>query len=236
MSAGAVGRTYVTYVHLRTSWRADDNAGTAAPGRTELSETEKRQVAAEVALALLEAMRATDLPAERLRDEDVRVTMPRRLGLSAVVGRQIDLYRDHVRQGRRLSSKEFADFLRLVMKRPDAAEVFFTMGSQLAGTKVRRVTRWVPRVIRLQIAKRRVRRALEKLFGRRLGGFVSGSFVLEVSASPFVQVDQAGDACEIITGFCQRVLHDSVGRGTVVAKQQCETRGDRTCRWAAELR
>ncbi len=201
-----------------------------------MSESEKRQISAEVALALLEAMRDTDLPAERLKDEDVRLTMPRRLGLSAVVGRQIDLYRDHARQGRRLSSKEFGDFLRLVMKRPDAAEIFFAMGSRLAGTKVRRVTRWLPRVIRLQIARRRMRRALRKLFGRRFGGFMSGSFVFEMSASPLVQVDRNGDACEIITGFCQRVLHDSAGREAVVAKQQCETRGDRTCRWAAELR
>lgn len=197
---------------------------------------EKRQVAAEVALALLEGMRATDLPSERLEDEDVRLTMPRRLGLSAVVDRQIALYRDHVRQGRRLTSNEFAEFVRLVMKRPDAAEVFFTMGSQLAGARVRRVTRWVPRVIRLHVAKRRMLRALEKLFGRRLGGFVSGSFVFEMSASPLVQVDKNGDACQIITGFCQRVLHDSVGRELMVAKQQCETRGERACRWEAELR
>lgn len=201
-----------------------------------MSKNAKPQVSAEVALALLEAMRATDLPAERLKDEDVRQTMPRRLGLSAVVGRQIDLYREYVRQGRRLTSNEFADFIRLVMKRPDAAEVFFAMGSQLAGAKVRRVTRWAPRVLRLRIAKQRTQRALEKLFGRRLGGFVAGPFVLEMSASPLVQVDQNGDACEIITGFCQRVLHDSVGRGAVVAKHRCDTRGDRACRWAAELR
>ena len=81
-----------------------------------------------------------------------------------------------------------------------------------------------------------MQRALARLFGRRLGGFVSGGFVFELSASPLVQVDHTGDACEIITGFCQRVLHDCVGRETVVAKRQCETRGDRACRWVAELR
>ena len=236
MSTGAVGLAPVANARHIHDRGVNQYAGTATPGRSELSETEKPQVSAEVALALLEAMRATDLPAERLKDEDVRVTMPRRLGLSAVVGRQIDLYRDHARQGRRLTSKEFAEFIRLVMKRPDAAEVFFAMGSHLAGAKVRRVTRWVPRVVRVQIAKRRMRRALERLFGRRLGGFVSGSFVFEMSASPLVQVDRTGDSCEIITGFCQRVLHDSVGQGTMVAKQRCETRGDRACRWAAELR
>lgn len=200
-----------------------------------MGQDDRRQVAAEVALALLEAMRTTDLPADRLKDEDVRLTMPRRLGLSAVVDRQIALFRHRVRQGLRLTADEFAEFMRLVMRRPDAAEVFFTMGSQLAATKVRRVTRWLPRVVRVYLTKKRIGTALRKLFGRRLGGFASGPFTFEVSASPLVQVDPDGEACEIVTGFCQRALQDSVGGGLVVAKRQCETRGDRACRWTADV-
>ena len=199
-----------------------------------MTDNQNRQVAAEVALALLEAMRAIDLPAERLEAEDVRLTMPRRLGLSAVVGRQIALYREHVRQGRRLTDDEFSEFVRLVMRRPDSAEVFFAMGSHLAAKKVRRVTRWLPRALRLYLVKRRIGRCLKKLFGRRVGGFVSGPFVFEVSASPLVQVDPNGEACATITGFCQRALDDSVGGGFAVTKRRCETRGDRACRWTAE--
>ena len=195
---------------------------------------DKRRVAAEVGLALLEAMRTTDLPADRLKEEDVRLTMPRRLGLSAVVDRQIALFRNRVRQGLRMTPDEFAEFMRLVMRRADAAEVFFAMGSQLATANVRPVTRWLPRVLRLYLARRRIARALRKLFGRRLGGFSSGPFTFEVSASPFVQVDPDGQACQIITGFCQRALQESVGDGTVVAKKRCETRGDRACRWNAD--
>ena len=202
---------------------------------TKLGRDDKRQVAAEVALALLEAMRTTDLPPDRLKDEDVRLTMPRRLGLSAVVDRQIALFQNRVRQGLRMTADEFAEFIRLVMRRPDAAEVFFTMGSQLAATKVRRVTRWLPRALRLYLTRKRIGTALRKLFGRRLGGFVSGAFAFEMSASPLVQVDPNGEACEIITGFCQRALQDSVGGGLVVAKKQCETRGDRACRWTVDV-
>lgn len=176
----------------------------------------------------------TDRPAVRLEDEDVRLTMPRRLGLSEVVDRQIALFRGHVRRGHKLTDDEFAEFIRLVMRRPDAAEVFFTMGSQLASSEVRRVTRWMPRMVRLYLVKKRIGRSLSRLFGRYLGGFASGPFAFETSASPLVQVDPNGDACEIVTGFCQRALHDSVGRGLVLAKMQCETRGDRACRWAAE--
>lgn len=188
-----------------------------------------------MALALLEAMRSTDLPTERIKDEDVRLTMPRRLGLSAVVDRQIALFRDRVRQGLRLTADEFAEFMRLVMRRPDASEVFFAMGSQLADAKARRVTRWLPRALRIYLTKKRITSALRKLFGRRVGGFVSGSFALEMSASPFVQIDPDGEACEIITGFCQRALQESVGDGMVVAKRQCETHGDRACRWTVDM-
>ncbi len=188
-----------------------------------------------MALALLEAMRSTDLPTERIKDEDVRLTMPRRLGLSAVVDRQIALFRDRVRQGLRLTADEFAEFMRLVMRRPDASEVFFAMGSQLADAKARRVTRWLPRALRIYLTKKRITSALRKLFGRRVGGFVSGSFALEMSASPLVQIDPDGEACEIITGFCQRALQESVGDGMVVAKRQCETHGDRACRWTVDM-
>ncbi len=191
-------------------------------------------MAAEVALALLEAMRIVDRPADRIDDEDIRLTIPRRLGLSAVVDRQMVLLREQVRRDRRLTGNEFAEFVRLVMRRPDAPEVFFTMGSHLASKKVRRVTRWAPRVVRLYIVKKRIGRSLRKLFGRRLGGFGSGPFIFEMSASPFVQFAPTGEACEVITGFCKKALHESVGRDLVLAKKRCETRGDRACRWTAE--
>ncbi len=196
---------------------------------------DKRRIAAEVALALLEAMRNTDLPADRLKEEDVRVTMPRRLGLSAVVDRQIALFREQVRQGRKLTADEFAEFIRLVMRRPDAAQVFFAMGSQLAAAKVRRASRWLPRTVRLRVTKKRIEAALRKLFGRRLGGFASGPFAFETSASPLIQVDPTGEACEIVTGFCQGALRENVDGGLLVAKTQCEIRGDRACRWTADM-
>lgn len=199
-----------------------------------MSQGEKCQVAAEVALALLEAMRIVDHPADRIKDEDVRLTMPRRLGLSAVVDGQMVLLREQVRRHRRLTGKEFAEFIHLVMRRPDAREVFFTMGSQLALKKVRRVTPWAPRAVRLYVVKKRIGRSLRNLFGQRLGGFASGPFIFEVSASPFVQVAPSGEACAVITGFCKKALHESVGRDLVLAKKQCETKGDRACRWTAE--
>ena len=58
--------------------------------------------------------------------------MPRRFGLSAVVERQIELYRQRARKGVRLTTAEFAEFMELVIRRPDSAEIFREMGAVLA--------------------------------------------------------------------------------------------------------
>lgn len=197
-----------------------------------MSEVRQPRVAAEVALSLLEALRAVDRPGEMLENEVIARTIPRRLGLSEVVGRQIELYREYVRQGRKLSDEELADFTRLVNKRPDAAKVFFEMGVRLAEEHMPRRKWWLPRVLRFRMVRRATERTLRKLFGQRVGGFVSGTFSLEVSASPFVQLDSTGDACGLVTGFCQHAVRKGVGGGPTVVKHSCETRGDRSCRWS----
>ena len=197
-----------------------------------MSEVQKPRVAAEVALSLLEALRSVDSPGEMLENEVVARTIPRRLGLSEVVGRQIELYREYSRRGRKLSDEELADFTRLVKKRPDAAKIFFEMGTRLAEEHMPGRKWWLPRVVRFLMVRRATRRTLQKLFGRRVGGFVSGTFSLEVSVSPLVQLDPAGDACALVTGFCQRAVVKGVGGDLTVVKHSCETLGDRVCKWS----
>ena len=189
-------------------------------------------MAAQVALSLLEALRSADSPGEMLENEVVARTIPRRFGLSEVVERQIELYREYSRQGRKLSDEELADFTRLVKKRPDAAKVFFGMGIRLAEEHMPRRKWWLPRVARFLLVRRATRRTLRKLFGQRVGGFVSGAFSLEVSVSPLVQLDPAGDACALVTGFCQRAVRKGVCGDLTVVKHSCETRGDRCCKWS----
>lgn len=199
-----------------------------------MTKAEKPSIAAKVALALLEAIRSVDRPSEWIDDEVVSRTMPRRLGLSTVIERQIRLHEAYVREGRKLTLGELAEFLRLVNKRADAAEVFLEMGSHLADSAGTARARLLPRRLRLFRVKRSVARAFQKLFGRRLGGFVSGPFTLEVSASPLVQLDSSGTACQILTGFCQRALARGVGDDLEVTKSSCEIWGDRCCRWAVK--
>lgn len=196
-----------------------------------MTKAAKPPISTEVVLALLEGIRSVDLPSDRIDDEVMSRTMPRRLGLSTVIERQIRLHQGYVKDGRKLTLEEFADFLRLVNKRPDASKVFFQMGIHLADSAGTAGAWPLPRKLRLFRVKRSVLRAFSKLFGRRLGGFVSGLFALEVSASPFVQLDDSGTACQVLTGFCQRALDRGVGDDLEVVKSSCEAWGDRCCRW-----
>ena len=192
-------------------------------------------IAAEVPLALLEAIKTSDRPGEFLDDENFHQTMPRRFGLSAVVERQIELYRQRARKGVRLTAAEFAEFMELVIRRPDSAEIFREMGAVLATKQLPRRAWWLPRFLRLRRIKKKIRSSLRRLFGRRIGGFAAGTFVFEVSASPFVQVDATADACEIVTGYCQQALEKGVDPRMRVTKCRCENRGDAVCRWVAEF-
>jgi hypothetical protein len=193
----------------------------------------KPRVAALVGLTLLEVLRSQDRPSEVLQDEDPSLTMPRRLGLSDVVERQIRRYRDEVRRRGRISDEEVKDLVRLVIRRPDSEEVFFRTGQALAqGSAVR--SRWrsaLPGAMSYALARRAVRRRLQRLFGRRVGGFAPGPFTMEGRALVFIQSDPGGDACQIVSGLCQAVLERHVSSEARVVHSLCESRRDPVCRW-----
>ena len=99
-----------------------------------------RRVQAIVGLRLLEMIRDQDLPAEILDAEDPTQTMPRRLGLSDVVDRQIRTYQKDVKKGVRLADSEVMDLFRLVIRRPDGDEAFSGAGRLLAA--IDRPSQW----------------------------------------------------------------------------------------------
>ena len=193
-----------------------------------------RRISAVVALTLLEVIRQQDLPTEVLESEDTSHTMPRRLGLSDVIDRQIRRYRDEVRKRQRITDEEFRDLVRLVIRRHDSEEVFFHAGSILAGEDYPNGwRRGLPRSFTFSLARRRVRRRLLKLFGRRVGGFAAGPFTLEARTHLFIEGDPGGDACQFLTGFAQSVLQRYCGRNARVVHSLCEARKDPLCRWTA---
>ncbi|MHC4925035.1 MAG: hypothetical protein ACYTG4_13320 [Planctomycetota bacterium] len=201
---------------------------TARPTKEKAS----RRIASVVALTLLEVIKHQDSPTEVLESEDPSVTMPRRLGLSEVIDRQIRRYREEVKRKERISDDEFRDLVRLVIRRPDSEEVFFNAGNIIAGDD--RPPGWrrgLPRSLRYGLARRQTRRGLVKLFGRRIGGFGVGPFVLEARTHLFIESDPGGDACHFLTGFAQAVLQRYCGRRTRIAHSLCEARKDALCRW-----
>ena len=190
----------------------------------------RRRVSALVALTILEVLKASDRPFEVFEEEDTSITMPRRLGLSDVVERRIRTYQKENKRGNKISDEEFADLVRLVVKRPDARAVFLECGARLAGKRPRR-SRFVPRRLGLALARRRTGKRLRALFGRRIGGFADGEFVLEGRSLLFIQSDSKGGACSLVSGLCSAMLSGSIDDLPTIAHVACEARGDEYCRW-----
>ena len=190
------------------------------------------RISAVVALTLLEVIRDQDAPTETLESEDTSHTMPRRLGLSGVIDSQIRRYREEAGKRGRISDEEFRDLVRLVIRRPDSEDVFNHTGAILAGDL--RPPGWrssLPRSVAFSLARRRVRRRLFKLFGRRVGGFAAGPFTLEARTHLLLDGDPGGDACHFLTGFCECALQRYFGRRARVVHSLCESRRDAMCRW-----
>ncbi|MDH3205892.1 MAG: hypothetical protein OEO79_04730 [Gemmatimonadota bacterium] len=195
-----------------------------------------RRVQAVVALRLLEVIRDRDLPGEILEDEDPSRTIPRRFGLSDVVERQIRTHKADARKGVRLSDVEVSDLFRFVIRRPDGDQVFEQVGRLLAASETpKRWGRILPKRAQFAIARSATRRRLKRLFGRAIGGFARGPFVIEGRALFFIQADPGGDACHLLSGFCSEVIEQTLGGTVRVAHAQCQSRGDALCRWEAEV-
>lgn len=205
-----------------------------ATDTTPSSGTPSPRIAAVVGLRLLEVIRSQDLPAEILEDEDPSVTMPRRLGLSDVVDRQIRTYRESVRKRRRMTDEELGNLVRLVVRRPDAEEVFYRAGRSLVGEgadPTAGVVRLLPDSVGFMMARRRVRSTLRRLFGRSVGSFTPGPFGLEGRSLILWKSDPGGAACSFVTGFCQATLAGLVASRRTVVHSRCQARGDDSCRW-----
>ncbi len=211
------------------------NPPLSTPSPSHTLPASRGRVKALVALRILETMRDQDIPPELLEEEDTAVTLPRRLGLSDVVERQIRSFQTDVRRGIRLSDAEIQDLFRLVIRRPDAEDIFVKVGRSLAGRPAGTWRRLLPRGIALALARGRVRRRLKALFGRRVGGFARTGFMIEGRSLLFVEADPGGEACALVTGLCEAEMEQATGRRAVVKHSLCQARGDALCRWEGEL-
>lgn len=222
----------VLFAHLSTPCRVVPTVHQVSE-RPEPQST-RRRVAATVGLTLLEVLRTQDLPSEVLESEDPSVTMPRRLGLSDVIDRRIRAYREEVRRRGRMSDEELGDLIRLVVRRPDSAEVLYRAGCLLSGGKGREsgsLGGFLPTPVRFALARRAVSQRLRRLLGRRLGTFGTGPFTMESRENVLIQSDPSGDACHLVTGLAESILRRRIGPRSRLAHDKCKARQDPMCRW-----
>ena len=190
-----------------------------------------RRVKALVGLRLLEVVRDRDLPTELLEEEDPARTIPRRLGLSDVVDRQIRTYGDDVQKGVRLTDQGITDLFTLVNRRSDSDEVFLNTGRELV--EVHFPFRWgrvFPESIQYMFARTYLSWHLKHLFGRHVLTFAEGPLNVEVQGLFFEGGDPEGSTCYLISGICQRILEQIGHRSAEVGHTLCQARGDDRCR------
>jgi hypothetical protein len=192
----------------------------------------RRRIHSLVALSLLEALRDQDLPEEVLDDENLTLTLPRRLGLSGVVDSQIRRYREDARRRRRVPDREIHDLVRLVVRRPDSREVFLRVGRDLHGsTGTPGWRRFLPRRAALALARRRILQRLRTLFGRPLVEPSPSSFAFQALDDVFISGDPGGDACEIVTGFLRTELGLAGLEAERLSHVSCRAYGADACIW-----
>jgi bacteriochlorophyll 4-vinyl reductase len=193
-------------------------------------------------LILLETMRDMDRPEEVLEGENLAASMPRRLGLSDVVFTQIHRFKDAVKRKQLQRAETVVDLLRLVIRRPDADEIFEEAGRRVArhfwelrSAAFRRTVRWLPQGAKMRSA----RKAALKLF-RQLAG--DGKFdvglkpvSLMIARSITAEADPGGAACAFYTGVLAELVTEYTGRRHSATHSRCEARGAPACEWVTQV-
>jgi predicted hydrocarbon binding protein len=193
-------------------------------------------------LLLLETMRDRDRPGEVLEEEDISVSMPRRLGLSEVVRRQIQHFQVEVRQRRLQRPAQVEDLIRLVVRRPDAEEIFAAAGQRVAqhaweqrSSTFRRTVRFMPGPIARITAQRATRRLFKQLAGGSKVTVNRWPAELRIRDSLTARADPAGGACAFYGGVYAEVLRAYTGREYRILHPECEARNGSVCVWTVEV-
>lgn len=191
-------------------------------------------------LLLLETMRDMDRPDEVLEGENLAASMPRRLGLSDVVYLQIHKFRDETKKKRLQTSAVVEDLVRLVIRRPDADEIFEEAGRRMArhawGERAgwrRGGLRLLPSGMRMRGAARGLRRLLHRLAGSAGVTVQVKPLLVRVAPALTVRADPGGAACAFYTGVVAETLSLYTGRPHSATHPRCETRGADGCEWTA---
>jgi predicted hydrocarbon binding protein len=193
-------------------------------------------------LALLEAVRAHDHPGEVFEEEDLTVSMPRRLGLTGVVETQIMRYEAAKRGGRGARLDEVVSLIRLVLRRPDAEPILRETGQRFSRHTFRRVPgAWTallhraPNALGLRSARRRTARSLRTIRAGTQIDVVKPFTVRLVDATTArIADDEYPPGCTLITGLLEEQLLLATGEPKAVRHESCAAHGATECVWVAD--
>jgi predicted hydrocarbon binding protein len=194
-------------------------------------------VVAAFPLALLESMRAHDRPGEILEDEDLSVSMPRRLGLTGIVETQIFRYETARRTGRLVPMTEAMGLFRLVMRRADSEPILRETGQRMARWHFRRtpglwqgILHRAPARFALRSARRAAVSALRSL---NAGTDIAAEKPLEIRVTDCVtaRLDESRPACTLFTGMIEELLLLHTGQARLLVHSRCSGTGDTVCEW-----
>jgi hypothetical protein len=189
-------------------------------------------------LALLESVRSHDRPDEVLEDEEFTVSLPRRLGLTGVVGTQISRYEAAQRAGRDVSAEEVMSLIRLVLRRPDAEPILRETGQRIARWRFRRVPliytsvlHRAPNRLGMRSARRGVRRLLRALrLGRQIE--VAKPCVVRISEPALATLEADNAGCTLVTSLLEETVLRFTGERAVFVHDACVARGAAACTWS----
>ncbi len=193
-------------------------------------------------LLLLETMRDMDRPDEFMEDEDVAISLPRRLGLSEVVSVQIRRFQNEVRLKRLQGVSQVEDLIRLVIRRPDADEIFDEAGRRVArhawelrSGALRGMVNIMPRPVALFAAQRAARRLFARVVGKSAFSVSRWPLELHIRESLTARADPGGAACAFYGGLFSQVLEQYTRRRYRISHDSCATRGDEQCVWTVQV-
>jgi len=192
---------------------------------------------AHLPLNLLLAVRAHDHPGEILEAEDLTASLPRRLGLSEVIDREIRNYERAARRGRKVDAGDVTNLVRLVLRRPDSEAILRDTGQRVAAEYARRVPRLWRRTARAMPA--RLSLVLARRAARRLLRRIIGDGAVEVARRPpAVRVrsvlsgtDATGTACVLYSAAIEEIVRTYAGDRLRVEQRRCASEGAGFCEW-----
>lgn len=199
-------------------------------------------VLAALPLALLQSTRAHDRPGEVLEDEDLSLSLPRRLGLSTVVERQIRHYETAAKSGKRVSSDEFFSLLKLVLRRPDAETILRETGARVAQRQFANVSgfklkllRFLPRALLLRSVRSASARLLRNISGDGDVVVTGNPVMARVTRAEITLLEPEGLGCTLYAAAFEELASLYLGKKTAVVHERCAAKGDGHCEWRLDV-